>query len=921
MVAAPPQVNRRTIEALLNTHGPSLGERRLVLIRGHYPAAAPEEFTVQIGGEPRRVRVTDQTSVLGIVDAWQRHQATTGDELLVVTTGVGDDQLGWDLRGHAVRRRALTVENAEIVKQRFGARDLDARMYRESWLLEALIDAEPHDGWPRVGSVLTRDTALRALLVARLGLGHPTAGEARAVTDITIDADALLTWSRTPSGPTRFAELGTAEREELKKWLHDTAGAAVPVLMSLVEAGRGNDAMALGLLGSVLADPATDRDTMLAVGGLFGQVQRTTDLMAFSSAVAGTLTRWIGEARSAPAARERVLSVIDRADRLAAEAGLTGALRTSRFLLSSFTAQLREVASLLRRSPDAAESALGTLRDHALATLHGDRIAAAAMAVRVARWLASPPAPVESVAAGVRTHLAEWGWVDRALAVLWEGDPAGDPVAGQEYRALYDRARARRDALDEQFAGRLAGWTRIASVHAPGDCLLVENVLTEAATPLCGVTSPLVLLLDGMSSAVAVQLGEEAERLGWVEAVPTPSAGRPPQRLAAVSMLPSVTRVSRASLLTGRPANGGQSVEAAGFADYWRQRRREGVLFHKASIDGEAGHRLSEELVAALGRDEVVVGVVLNTIDDALDHGAQGDRTQWGIRDVTFLRELLDAAKSFGRPVLLVADHGHVLERGGGAGPHPVTGAESARWRTGTAGEGEVELSGPRVLEGGGTIVAAWREDIRYTPRKAGYHGGASLAEITVPLLALLPSRELLPKGWEVLPRELATPSWWAGTRPVEDVVSETAAPGPVSQKPVRRRPKPAGEGLFAEAEVVREDSTPQPPPGTLGTKIVASDVYLAQKEYVRKAPEAKVVAAVIDALAAAGGTMSPAALAAAISATGRVKRNVDGFIATVQRLLNVEGYPVLGFIDAGHTVKLDVPLLREQFLLEGSRP
>lgn len=102
---------------------------------------------------------------------------------------------------------------------------------------------------------------------------------------------------------------------------------------------------------------------------------------------------------------------------------------------------------------------------------------------------------------------------------------------------------------------------------------------------------------------------------------------------------------------------------------------------------------------------------------------------------------------------------------------------------------------------------------------------------------------------------------------------------------------------------------------GGLGSEVVASEVYAAQKEYVRKAPEAKVVAAVIDALVAAGGTMSPAALAAAISATGRVRRNIEGFVATVQRLLNVEGYPVLGFVDAGHAVKLDVPLLREQFL------
>ncbi|WP_275557516.1 BREX-2 system phosphatase PglZ [Streptomyces sp. 5-6(2022)] len=912
MTTAPPQINRFTIEALLDTYGSGLRDRRLMLVHGRYPDNAARVFTAKIGGEPRRVHVSDQASVLGIVDAWHRHRTdqTRDGEVLVVTTGVGDEQLGWDVRGHAVKRRTLTVENAEIVKQRFGAKELDPRMYRETWLLEALLDAEPHSGWQRVGSVLTRDAAVRALLVARLGLARTGADDAG---DVAVDADTLLAWSRTPAGPTRFNELDAREREELKRWLGETAGAAVPVLMSLVEAGRGNDAMARGLLGSAMADPATGPDTVLAVGGLFGQVRRA-DVLAFSDAVAGTLIRWIAEAKHNATARQRVFSVIDRADRLAAEAGLTDALRTSRFLLSSFTTQLRAVATELERSPARAEATLADLRGHALATLHADRIAVAEMAVRVVRWLDTPQPRVESVASGVRAHLAEWGWVDRALNVLWSGDPVGDAVADHAYRAVHDTARARRDILDEQFAARLAAWSRTATAQNPGGCLVVENVLTDAAVPLFeGAAAPLVLLLDGMSSAAAVQIGEEAEREGWIEAVPKPPAGQSAQRLAAVSMLPSVTRISRASLLTGGAVVGGQSTETAGFAAYWKQHRGTGLLFHKASIGGPSGHRLAEELTTALASD-AVVGVVLNTIDEALDHGQQGERTQWRINDITFLRTLLAAAKNYGRPVLLAADHGHVLERGMNAGRAQMAGAESARWRTGAVGDGEVELSGPRVLEGGGTVVAPWREDVRYTPRKAGYHGGASLAEVTVPLLVLLPALEALPKGWQVLPRELTTPRWWTEPRALDDGSAENGTSQPATKaKSTRKRPQPTGEGLFAETEVV-------PEPTTLGTEVVASSVYLAQKEYVRRAPDAKVVASVIDALADAGETMSPAALAAAISATGRVKRNIDGFIATLQRLLNVEGYAVLSFVDSGHTVRLDVRLLRTQFQLEGNR-
>jgi hypothetical protein len=115
---------------------------------------------------------------------------------------------------------------------------------------------------------------------------------------------------------------------------------------------------------------------------------------------------------------------------------------------------------------------------------------------------------------------------------------------------------------------------------------------------------------------------------------------------------------------------------------------------------------------------------------------------------------------------------------------------------------------------------------------------------------------------------------------------------------------KPTGDGLFTVAPVV-----------TLGSQVVASAIYGEQKKYVRRAPDPSQVAAVIDALAAAGERLSPTAMiAAAADAGGRAPRNAEMFITTLQRLLNVEGYLVVGLIDSGRTVRLDVGLLREQF-------
>ncbi|MGW3744977.1 hypothetical protein ACWD62_31435 [Streptomyces sp. NPDC005146] len=74
-------------------------------------------------------------------------------------------------------------------------------------------------------------------------------------------------------------------------------------------------------------------------------------------------------------------------------------------------------------------------------------------------------------------------------------------------------------------------------------------------------------------------------------------------------------------------------------------------------------------------------------------------------------------------------------------------------------------------------------------------------------------------------------------------------------------------------------------------------------------------MAAVIDALADAGGKLTPDAVAAAAAeATGRSQRNAEIFVTVVQRLLNVEGYGVINLVEAGQTVELNIPLLQEQF-------
>lgn len=915
-MAARPAAGRRAVEVLLEAELPRAEGRRLVLVDAVWAGGDQErEFTVRVDGVARRVHVTDQDSALGIADAWRHHTTAVdpdGDSVLVVTGLVPADQLGWDLRGHAVRRRPLAVERADIVKQLFGAGDLDTRMVRENWLLDALLEAEPSGGWPRAGSVLTRDRALRALLAARVGLGD-TSDES-----LDLDADTLFDWSRTPAGPRRFAELPEQERSGLTVWLEQVTGPAAPTLLALAADGRGADALPLGALASAaLACPAA-ADAGFALGTLFGHALGSFDALApYAAAATGVLTRWIAQAEAGGSAgtdaRARVLAVLERADRLADTARLTGLLAGDRLLPSGYRARLRTLAAALDGRPGPAQAALRDLADHQLAALHADSTERARTAVRLLRWLDGPQAVQavrESVGRSVRHYLESTGWVDLATGILAEGDASRDSGIGEAYHRLIGRVRDRRRQLDESFAAALAVWTEAASQQAPHGALLIEDVLARAAAPLARDGGrPLVLVLDGMSADVAVELAAGLAPRTWTEIVPTAPAGHRPGRLAAVAMLPTLTRISRASLLSGAPTEGGQETERAGFTAFWKKRHREAVLFHKGGYEGKAGHRLAPALLEALADERSVVGVIVNTIDDALADGRDNGRARWRTGDIAKLADLLDAALGAGRPVLLVSDHGHILDRSPReSGPTVAEGVRGARWRTGPAGPGEVELTGPRVRTAGGRITAAWRDDLRYTARQAGYHGGASLAEVTVPVLAFVPSGSEIPAGWTALPAENTAPEWWRGD--AETAQPREPAPASRGKGGGSRRQQPQHESLF-----------PQPGRGTLGEQTVRSKPFETQREFVRNAPGNTAVAAALDALLTAGGKLSPAAVAAAAqAATGKSERNPQRFVTMLERLLNIDGYPVLQLVESGRTVHLDRELLRQQFP-EGTAP
>ncbi len=376
---------------------------------------------------------------------------------------------------------------------------------------------------------------------------------------------------------------------------------------------------------------------------------------------------------------------------------------------------------------------------------------------------------------------------------------------------------------------------------------------------------------------------------GW--AGPSWSPPRSTHRGALLAALPTLTTHSRTSLLTGTLTSGTQVDEKRAFPALTG-----GPLFHKDDLRAPAGAALAPTVAAAIAAGDRMVGVVLNTVDDALAK-ADPDSMAWTVESVAHLKALLGAAAAAGRVVVVTSDHGHVVERGGSAQPTP--GAEN-RWRpasTGPAGPHEVLLSGPRVLAGGGQVIAPWVEDHRYAAKAAGYHGGASPAEVCIPFVILARENQSAPTGYEVAGPQ--APTWWErGATPVTT---------PPTDKPRRRAPEVSKgqESLFTP--------TPADPVADLVDRVLASDTYARQRARARRAAiRDDVVRVVLGQLVAGGGRAGRREIA---TAAGFAENRFDQHFAVLARMLNVDRYQIIAPDPDGFTVLLDVDLLRRQFL------
>lgn len=842
-------------------------------------------------------------------------EAEARDRPTVVLTALEQSALGHDVVARLARSKLWPVDPWEGVKGLFKARQIDPSLC-ETCLARALLEHKPpdRDYDPVPAGVLDAGTAWRAILHHALGME-----------DREPDLPGLLRWAAA-TGAARFlaapADLRTAARTRLTATLGPAAGA----ILNVVEAGAARDALAVAVACEVVfAEEGSEEPVLRAAAA---RLERFHLNLPIAPDVGRVLARVGLDAlddltRDAP---EPAQAHLLRADAIFKEVQAASLAHLGRLTPLAWEARLRRYARTLA---DAAEPGEATLvaceeefrrvADHALAgqAPYRGRLERARMALRLARWLRTPEDVAGSFGQLARRYVDETAFVDWARDVLAGGDELADltDAFGRIERAV----AARRAAFSRAFATALADWT--GSGSDPGTVLRVEDVLAQVIAPILAERVPVLLIvLDGMSWPVARELLADLRRLHWSEAA-QPGRGEPPPPVIAA--IPSVTELSRTSLLAGYLHRGRQEDERRLFPANATllarsERNYPPLVFHKAQLtEGGRGALAKAVERAILETKNRVVAAVINAVDDRLA-GASQVRETWSAEAIRPLGALLRAAREAGRAVVLASDHGHVWHRD--APPVPAPDA-SARWRPadGEVRDGEVLLEGGRVRGHSDTprLIAAWAEGTRYGAARNGYHGGASPQEMIAPLVLLADATSRQPAPEPCEPRR---PVWWDGPSPGRRTEADCATTPP---HPASRSRAPAGYLFPPEptepeplvGQVVRPEAPVVPAGAGWPGRLIKSPVYQAQRQMVRKfAPEDEVVVKVLGALDGQGGSMTPAALA---HRAGWPLVRLDGLVAKLQRLLNVDGYDVLRLNRQRDLVELDVALLRRQFELE----
>lgn len=817
------------------------------------------------------------------------------DTIKVLITPLDEADLGMDILLRLAKQRLFKINSWQIVQTLFQATAIDPRLMRHSWLADYLMDWAPPEGYPPVsGGFLDAETAWSILLERSIGLASDRP-----------DLLTLLKWSLTPENIQRYQSAPANFRAAMVDWLTLVTGPAAAVVLHCVLHNSQPDALPIGLAIDVVFHPEAEGRLDRSIGKL------EATYLGGTAPNVHILQKWNADAievlRLQILEPQQRSQLIQRADALLQAVGAESFAYLSSISLIGFDQRLAQfgdqlLETLTQLTPQALErltQAYQYIKDHDQANQHDRRLARLNMALRLARWLVqikqNQAAQPRSLDEAITAYLKEGGFLDWARLAL----PMGEPIRrlAEALETLFERVTESQEHQAQQFATLLQSWTEMGSTAKA--FTPIEKVLETIVAPLVDHAPVLVIVMDGMSVAVCRELVTSiTSRYDWTLISPQ---GQASALMAGLAALPSITEVSRASLFYGQLRQGKIAGEQKGFAAHpvlnsHCRSDSHPVLFHKPSLRAQEEAVLADEVRQAIGSPQTrVVGVVVNAVDDHLSKGDQID-VSWTPDSVRILSTLLYEAKQSQRLVVLLSDHGHVIE-------HKTIyksreGDGDSRWRDATNQPDATELlvKGDRVvIPASKTLIAPWTERLRYiTHKNNGYHGGLNPQEMVIPI-AVLCSTSSFPEHWDEAPVD--HPSWW------EDSVSQSSEATLLPMQPLSLNQPDYGP-LFSAAPAQQSSDWI--------TSLLASPIYQAQKKRVgRSALSDDDLTQILMAIALQSYKVDLSTLARSLHCSATSLRDR---LTKLQRLLNIDGYSIVNYEKRSNTVVVNLQLLCQQF-------
>ncbi len=826
-----------------------------------------------------------------------------GDERLVMLSPFDETRLAKDVMARLWNNEPKRISPWRTLEQLLQVRQIDPRLtgkdYR--WIAECLVSTyDRYKSQICFGEVLDFDKAWQALALGLLDYRESS-----------VDLDSLLDWSLNPGASDAVIGLPKDIITHLSDWLELRLQQHALLVQTLWDERHAGDMLAIGLVCSLIY-----RNGQKQSQEIFQARGRLTERFLGGVKIGDATLREFGEKSVSFVERhlQRPLSgamsaALTLAEQVLASLDLMPLAVHSNLLPIAFSLRLDQFAKSLQHSINGKPikstlSALAALQNHQLATVRKDQVRTAEMAVRTCVWLQTDHAEHDSALSIIQDYIENGSYLDWARSRIWSGDE--HESVSQAYKQLTKRLSEWRELLNQQFSHHLPA---VARGDQLGDGVFpVEAALDEFVAPLSKHQQVLLLVLDGMSQAVYRELSDDLVRCNWVELRRDGSKG--PGCLVAA--LPTITKVSRFSLLAGTIGEGTSADEKKAFASHRFLKSLASTkfppkLFHKGDLQQMGSGALAgsvREIIA--GREHRIIAAVINAVDDQLSSGAQLS-VNWSVKSLILLRQILEAARESGRIVIFTSDHGHVLDHDM---HYAKTSSEAARFKQ--VGEkmrtGEVMVEGARVVQPDHKVILPWSEKIRYTPKKMGYHGGGSLQEVIIPFGVYRNAGEIDPvEGWREVPHQET--SWWQLETVTTGVVEEADKPPVIVTKKSKRDEYTLD--LFDQPE---RHASKQRTDEDWITSLFASPVYAQMKSRVGRVIIGEdQLQSLLRLLAERGGQQMIGSL---VQALGIPAIRINGFLAGVQKLLNVDGYPVLSIERATKTVKLNIESLKTQFEL-----